>query len=42
MDAGGGIFRQCFQNYCLDYQSGLVKMAALGWRAADILDTGIS
>lgn len=30
MDAGNGIFRQCFQNYCLDYQSGSVKMAALG------------
>lgn len=30
MDAGGGIFRQCYQNYCLDYQSGTVKMEALG------------
>jgi hypothetical protein len=30
MDVGGGVFRQCFQNYCLDYQSSAVKMVALG------------
>ena len=35
VDAGGGVYRQCFTNFCLDYMSestsgSLVRMAALG------------